>query len=35
LLTVFESYREKITVTVNRPTLPKDGRQIQLDKSDF
>ncbi|WP_128841707.1 hypothetical protein [Burkholderia catarinensis] len=35
LLTAFESNREKITVAVNRHALPKDGRHIQLDKSDF
>ncbi|KER70802.1 hypothetical protein HR51_20070 [Burkholderia cepacia] len=35
LLTVFESNRETIAATVNRPTLTKDSPRIPLDKSDF
>lgn len=35
LLSAFESNREKITVAVNRHTLPKNGRHVQLVKSDF
>ncbi|WP_137909989.1 MULTISPECIES: hypothetical protein [unclassified Burkholderia] len=35
LLNAFESNRDKITVAVNRHTLPSDGQHIQLDKSDF
>lgn len=35
LLTVFDSNREKITAAANRQTVPKDGRRIPLDQSDF
>nr|WP_175800302.1 hypothetical protein [Burkholderia anthina] len=35
LLSAFESDREKIAVAVNRHTLPKDDRHVQLAKSDF